>query len=784
MKMFARMGAAVAGLIGTLVLVGWLADWEVCKEVLPGLVAMNPATAVCFIMSGVSLWLLGEAGAESRGGAGVQIARACAAVVAFVGLLKFGGDLLGRDAPVDQILFAGKLAGTAGKAANRMAPNTALCFLLIGLALLFLDWRTGNGRYPAQFLSLAVAALSSLALMGYVFGVTVFYRFASLRPMALNTALGFLALVLGLLGARPGRGVTRVLFSQSNGGTMMRRLLPTAVIVPLALGLVWRAGERAGYFGAGFSLPLTVVSSVAVFLVVLYFNANWLDQADEERRRAEAGLRQSAEQLQRLYNQAPCGYHSLDADGGLLAMNDTELSWLGYRREEVVGRKRITDLLTPDSRERFRTMFPKLKERGEIKDVEFDFVRRDGSVMPVLLNATAVRDEADGAFSTRASVFDISARKRAEEERNRFFTLSLDLFCIAGFDGYFKTVNQSWEKVLGYTSEELLAVPYLEFIHPDDRPATSGEAERNSQGRNAISFANRYRCKDGSYRWFLWNATPVVERGLIYAVARDITEQKRVEDSVRQLNEDLRERTAQLEILNQELEAFSYSVSHDLRAPVRHISGFVDLLSRQDVGSDPKTHRYLKFIAESARQMGELVDDLLSFSRMARTEMHVGRVPLAQLVAEARRELADSCVNRSVTWRVEDLPEVTGDAAMLRLVFVNLLANAIKYTGRQPHAEIEVGSTPGTDENVVFVRDNGVGFDMKYVDKLFGVFQRLHRNDEFEGTGIGLANVRRIIHRHGGRTWAVGEIGRGATFYFSIPRQPCSSPENNHPPSS
>src|SRR5208283_2728369 len=152
--------------------------------------------------------------------------------------------------------------------------------------------------------------------------------------------------------------------------------------------------------------------------------------------------------------------------------------------------------------------------------------------------------------------------------RNRFFTLSLDLFCIAGFDGYFKTLNQAWEKVLGYKREELLATPYLEFIHPDDRPSTSSAAEHNSQGRNAISFANRYRCKDGSYRWFLWNATPVVERGLIYAVARHITEQKRVEDSVRQLNEDLRERTAQLEILNQELEAFSYSVSHDLRAPV------------------------------------------------------------------------------------------------------------------------------------------------------------------------------------------------------------------------
>jgi PAS domain S-box-containing protein len=779
MKWISRMGGGVVVLIGMLVLLGWLADWEVCKRVLPGLVAMNPTTAACFIMAGMSLWLLGDGVTESKTGTGYQLARACATLIALAGLVKLIGYLMGMDVPLDRFLFPGKLMDSSGELV-RMAPNSALNFLLIGLALSFLDVPTHKGRYPAQFLGLAVGALSLLALTGYIFGVTVFYRFASLKPMSLNGAFGFFVLALGVLGARPGRGVTRVFFSRTTGGTMIRRLLPTAMLVPLVLGLVWRAGERAGYFGAGFGLPLTVVSSIAVFVVVLYFNANWLDLADGERRRAEAALRKSVEQVQTLYNQAPCGYHSLDADGGVLAMNDTELAWLGHTREEMVGRKRITDFLTPDSRERFQTVFPQLKQTGEIKGVEFEFMRRDGSVMPVLLNATAVTDPASGAFSTRASVFDISARKRAEEERNRFFTLSLDLFCIAGFDGYFKTLNQSWEKVLGYKREELLATPYLEFIHPDDRPATSSEAEKNSQGRNAISFANRYRCKDGSYRWLLWNATPVVELGLIYAVARDITEQKRVEDSVRKLNEDLRQRTTELETLNKELEAFSYSVSHDLRAPVRHISGFVDLLGKQDLGADPKTHRYLKFIAESSRQMGELVDDLLSFSRMARSEMSLDRVPLTKLVADVREDLAGTCANRSMTWRVGELPEVKGDAAMLRLVFANLLANAIKYTGKQPHAEIEVGYAPAADEVVVFVRDNGVGFDMKYVDKLFGVFQRLHRNDEFEGTGIGLANVRRIVHRHGGRTWAEGAIGRGATFYFSLPRNADSVPATNN----
>jgi PAS domain S-box-containing protein len=542
--------------------------------------------------------------------------------------------------------------------------------------------------------------------------------------------------------------------------------------VGMLTGILVLLGWATGWEICKQVMPGTVAMNLIIAAcLILAGAALWiLKGAERERRRAEAEARGNSEQVQALYDKAPCGYHSLDAEGRFLAINETELGWLGYAREEIIG-KRITDLLSPASRESFERQFAQLKERGEIKDAEYEFLRKDGSVLPALLNATATMDGPGGSFSTRASVFDITRRKRLEEERNRFFTLSLDLFCIAGFDGHFKVLNDSWERTLGFTREELLASPYLDFIHPEDRPVTSDQAARNSQGQSAISFANRYRCKDGSYRWFLWNATPVTEEGLIYAVARDITDKKRVDDSIKELNDALKARTGELETLNKELEAFSYSVSHDLRAPVRHISGFVDLLSKQDLGTDPKTQRYLKFIAESARQMGQLVDDLLSFSRMSRTEMTLGRVALEPLVSGVRGELAGSCANRAIDWQVNGLPEVFGDAAMLRLVFLNLLGNAIKYTGKQTKAEIEIGWKPNGVEEVIFVRDNGVGFDMQYVGKLFGVFQRLHRNDEFEGTGIGLANVRRIIHRHGGRTWAEGEVGKGATIYFSLPRK-------------
>ncbi len=232
------------------------------------------------------------------------------------------------------------------------------------------------------------------------------------------------------------------------------------------------------------------------------------------------------------------------------------------------------------------------------------------------------------------------------------------------------------------------------------------------------------------------------------------------------------DRTAQLEAANKELEAFAYSVSHDLRAPLRHIDGFLELLQQSIAESlDERSQHYMDTIADAVRRMGLLIDDLLSFSRMGRHELSTQPVDLARLVREVIRELAPEAAGRAINWRIADLPLVTGDRAMLRIVFINLIANAVKFTRSRDRAEIEIGcqSTQDTDV-VIFVRDNGVGFDPQYADKLFGVFQRLHRAEDFEGTGIGLANVRRVIARHGGRVWAEGEIDHGATFYFALPQ--------------
>jgi signal transduction histidine kinase len=236
---------------------------------------------------------------------------------------------------------------------------------------------------------------------------------------------------------------------------------------------------------------------------------------------------------------------------------------------------------------------------------------------------------------------------------------------------------------------------------------------------------------------------------------------------------ELGERSDQLAAVNKELEAFSYSVSHDLRAPLRHIAGFTDLLQKSPGPEfDDNRRRYLRLISKSAVTMGELIDSLLLFSRMGRAEMLHTRVDLNAIVRQAQRDVTEAEPVRSVDWMLGQLPTVPGDPAMLQLVFTNLLSNAFKYSRTRESATIEVGSRDGSSgEYVVYVKDNGVGFDMAYASRLFGVFQRLHRSEEFEGTGIGLANVQRIVSRHGGRVWADSELGKGATFYVALPKE-------------
>jgi PAS domain S-box-containing protein len=414
--------------------------------------------------------------------------------------------------------------------------------------------------------------------------------------------------------------------------------------------------------------------------------------------------------------------------------------------------------------------------QGPLEDLYFDL-----SYVPLLGPSGDIRILANAIEMTRYKRAteelhkSLSDLQRSEEQLRSLAAIvesSDDAIVGTTTEGIITSWNSGAERIYGYTKEEVLGHPVTILVPADNPDDLRRILDRIRRNQRVEHFEATRRCKHGQRVVMSLTISPVKD-GLgrvagVSAIGRDITERKSAEAKILELNEALRMKARSSE---EDLESFSYCVSHDLRAPLRHMSGFLDLLEDHIGGSlDEKGRHYLDTVRDSSRLMGSLIDDLLIFSRTGRVGMCGANVHLEELVQQVQRELATDMNGRKVVWTVEPLPEVPGDPMLIRLVLVNLLGNAIKYSNHRPEAAIEIGCREEGQEWVFFVRDNGVGFDMRYVHKLFGVFQRLHSADEFEGTGIGLAIVRRIVARHGGRTWAEGVVGEGATFYFSLPK--------------
>jgi PAS domain S-box-containing protein len=361
-------------------------------------------------------------------------------------------------------------------------------------------------------------------------------------------------------------------------------------------------------------------------------------------------------------------------------------------------------------------------------------------------------------------------------QRASLLNLTHDTIFVRDINDIITYWNRAAQELYGWTAEEAVGKQSNQLLQTEfPIPIDDVRAKLLRNGRWEGELWNTKA--DGSRvvvasRWSL-RRDERQQAVAILETNNDVSDRKRREEEIRKLNDELGKRTTDLEASNKELEAFAYSISHDLRAPIRHIVGYAQLLQKNSSSVlDEKSHRYMTMILESAERMGTLIDDLLAFSRIGRAETRETAVNLDLLVKEILGEVQQDITGRNIAWKISALPDLYGDRSMLRLALTNLISNAAKFTRTRPQAEIEIGCLEkNKDEVVVFIRDNGVGFDMKYVDKLFGVFRRLHSADAFEGTGIGLATVQRIIHRHGGRVWAEGLVDRGATFFLSVPRQ-------------
>ena len=351
---------------------------------------------------------------------------------------------------------------------------------------------------------------------------------------------------------------------------------------------------------------------------------------------------------------------------------------------------------------------------------------------------------------------------QTREVSDQFFSLSLDLLCIANFEGHFTQVNPEWEIALGWTAADLTGRPYLSLVHPDDVASTMRESAAVAAGNVSVNFENRYLCKDGTYRWLNWKACGSPQRGEIYATARDVTDVKRA-------GRDLEQHAAELSAANRELESFSYSVSHDLRAPLRSIDGFSQALLEDcadSLSADGQAH--LRRIRAAAQHMGQLIDDLLKLARITRADLRIEPVDLSGMAQGIMAALHEAEQDRVVQWTVEPGLTAKGDSRLLQVLMTNLLENAWKFTGKTVEPRIEFGARGKQGAREFFVKDNGAGFDPTYAAKLFGAFQRLHHPRDFAGTGVGLATVQRIVSRHGGRVGAEGLPGLGATFSFTL----------------
>ncbi len=696
-------------------------------------------------------------------------------------------------------------------------------------------------------------------------------------------------------------------------------------------------GQRTFPDGASFyaSIEYTPyrVEGAVQGIVIQMVDITQRKAAEDRVREVNNQLNRALARAQAVYNQAPCGYHSVDARGLYVSINDTELNWLGYQRHEVVGKKTLKDFVSPELAKLMDDRLHLLIQQDSLDGAEYELCRRDGTSFHALVSSSAVRDASGRFLHSNTTVVDISERKAAElalRANQRFIHAIADhvpgLISYMDTDLRFRFANANHLTILGMDPTAILGKPVSECISsevwdmvaPRLQAALAGEAQHFESWRQTVQGQPVYTSatympdlQDGEVKGLFIQMIDITERkrieervselnnelerrirersaelleseqrfrlmvdnmrdysaffmdangaitdwtdsaqrldgfspsqmlGQHYAIlfqpsedgdareqaekmlrlaasrgqhevngwqqrrdgsrywahavlvalrdddgelrgfakiVRDMTDAKRLDDMMRNINDELEERvverTEQLVTANKDLESFSYSVSHDLRSPLRHISSFVSLL-QEHLGDrcDDVSTRYLSTIGNSARHMSQLIDGLLAFSRLGRAAVNIAPVDFALLAGTVVAQLAHDTEGRIVDWVVApDLPVVQGDALLLREVWANLLGNAYKYTRPRERACIEVGwSMDPTMGYTFFVRDNGVGFDTKYSSKLFGVFQRLHRATEFEGTGIGLALTRRIIERHGGTIWAESQLGAGSVFSFSLP---------------
>ena len=627
-------------IVAILVLLGWQFDIPFFIMPLNKLVAMNPVTALCFILSSISFLLLTK---KISARYQVIISYLLAAIVLIIASIKLLALASVIEFGIDTIFFSKKLNHPiiAGAPAF-MAFLTAVAFFFTAIALFILKEETQKKKISAQLIAVVIGLIGWLSVLGHIYHEKAFSGTPHSTPMALHTAICFILLSVALLFSSADKAIMRQFTSLFTGSIIAQFLIPVAIIVPALIGLARLYGNRLGLYSHDFGVAVFAIAITIVLFVLTWYNTILLNRRDIAKRITELELKKSVEQnayLASLLANTNDAVFSMDNCFVIKSWNRAAENLYGYSAEEAIG-KQSMELIKTKINDNERALIRESLQKLGTQKLEVVNYNKDGEVLDLLISTTITK----------------------------------------GPEG----------ETLGFIS-----------------------------------------------------------------ICHDISEQKKLEEQLRKTNT--------------ELEAFTYSVSHDLRAPLRGIIGFTTILEEEYSSKlDAEAIRITGIIKSNALKMGNLIDDLLNFSRLGKHEIIQGPTDMGELLKQVIADQEQKNNKHPVTWQVHPLPRVEADINIMKQVWINLIDNAVKYSRNNEQPVIEIGAMEKNKEIIFFIKDNGVGFDQQYKDKLFKVFQRLHSANEFEGTGVGLALVEKIISRHGGKIWAEGELNKGAVFYFTL----------------
>lgn len=783
---FTAMGlGAIVALLGGVVFSNWIFfnslvlrnDWA----------TMKANTALGFLCAGTALALQALSAELAR-----NVGRTAAAMALVFGSATLAEYLGVVELGIDQVFIVDP-ATPANLYPGRMAPITALNFVLIACSLLFIDTPAKWQRIFGEIAATLVTTVSFFVLLGYLYGVDTLYNIHAFSSIAPHTAAAFLALSVGVILVRRDTGLMRHILSPNAGGVMIRRLLPAAIVVPIALGWLRLVGQEHGLYQLQLGAALHVVANVVVLIALVLWTAKKLDEVDTARAFN-----------QRIFETSPDLILIVDRKGNFVRVNPSVTKILNYRVEDMVGHNAI-EFIFSDDLDATRHEMRFARRNGSKSAFECRYVHKDGSLVTLAWTGIWSESEQQHIFIGR----DMGERQRAEaevrrlneelEERVQQRTAELkesearaaraharlvdgieslkDGFLLWDADDRLIVCNEASRHADVESGKFLIpGRRYVEILQLRARsghiPETAGRenayiSHRLARHTNPTGEPLEQMFDNG--QWVSVREQRTREGGVV-SIRTDITERKRAEAEIRDLNRQLEKRLGELAATNSELETFSYSVSHDLRAPLRGIDAFSQALLEDFADRlDDDGRDYLMRIRRAAQHMGLLIDDLLQLARITRIDLKISDVDLGAQARGILQELQSESPFRHVQVSVPFTLPAKGDPRLLRIVLENLLSNAWKFTGACESACIEFDAIDDVSGTLTyFVRDNGAGFDMAYAGKLFGAFQRLHKSSEFPGTGVGLATVQRIINKHGGRIWAEAEVGKGAVFYFTL----------------